>query len=105
MLASDLTLAEQKVVDIARAVAGSSRLLLLDEPTAGLGEEDIDRIVGVLKGVNRQTGLTILVIAHHVGFLRAIAGRSTVLDFGRPLAHGDIDEVTRRTEVIDVFLG
>ena len=105
VLASELTLAEQKIVDIARAVAGSSRLLLLDEPTAGLGEDDIGRIVDVLKSVNRQTGLTILVIAHHVGFLRAIAGRSTVLDFGRLLACGDIDEVTRRTEVIDVFLG
>src|SRR5208282_3118847 len=64
VLAGDLALAEQKVVDIARSVAGSSRLLLLDEPTAGLDEDDIGHVVDVIRAVNRQTGLTILVIAH-----------------------------------------
>jgi len=105
VLASDLSLAEQKVVDIARSIVGSSRLLLLDEPTAGLGEDDIGGIVDVLRVINGKTGLTIVVIAHHVGFLRALAGPSTVLDFGRVLASGPIDEVTRRADVIKVFLG
>jgi branched-chain amino acid transport system permease protein len=105
VLAGDLALAEQKVVDIARSVAGSSRLLLLDEPTAGLDEHDIGHVVDVIRAVNTQTGLTILVIAHHVGFLRSIAGRSTVLDFGRVLAEGPIEDVTRREDVIKVFLG
>jgi len=105
VLAGDLSLAEQKVVDIARSVAGSSRLLLLDEPTAGLDEDDIGQVVDVIRAVNTQTGLTILVIAHHVGFLRSIAGPSMVLDFGRVLAEGPIDQVTRREDVIKVFLG
>ena len=105
VLATELSLAEQKIVDIARSVAAASELLLLDEPTAGLGEDDIGRIVDVLRAVNAATGLTVVVIAHHVGFLRAVAGRSTVLNFGRVLACGPIDEVTQRADVIDVFLG
>jgi branched-chain amino acid transport system permease protein len=104
-LASDLTLAEQKVVDIARSMSGGPRLLLLDEPTAGLSATDIDKVATVLRTINERVGLTIVVIAHHVGFLRSVARRATVLDFGRVLATGTTDEVTRRPDVSEVFLG
>jgi branched-chain amino acid transport system permease protein len=104
LLASDLPLPDQKIVDIARAIVGNPRLLLLDEPTAGLAESEIERIAGVLQKV-RQGGVTIVVIAHHIGFVRAVADYATVLDFGRSIAEGVPDDVTRRKEVMDVFLG
>jgi branched-chain amino acid transport system permease protein len=104
LLASDLSLAEQKIVDIARAIVGHPRLLLLDEPTAGLAEREIESIAQVLQKVRSQ-GVTIVVIAHHIGFVRAVADYATVLDFGKCIAEGLPDDVTRRKEVMDVFLG
>ena len=103
--AGDLTPAEQKLVDIARAIAARPRVLLMDEPTAGLEEVDIELVARILRQLNRDAGLPIVVIAHHVGFIREIADRATVLDLGRVLAHGTPEEVTSNTEVVDVFLG
>ncbi|MGH3756399.1 branched-chain amino acid ABC transporter ATP-binding protein/permease [Actinophytocola sp.] len=105
LLASELTLAEQKMVDIARAIAGAPRLLLLDEPTAGLEHGEIDRIAEVINTFRRNRGLTVVVIAHHIGFLRDVADTATALDFGRVIAEGPPDSVTRREEVVAVFLG
>lgn len=105
VLASELTLAEQKIVDIARSLCGTPRLLLLDEPTAGLSASDMDTVATVLRAINERSGLTIVVIAHHVGFLRSVAPRAAVLDFGRVLAAGTTDDVTSRTDVSEVFLG
>lgn len=105
VLASDLTLAEQKIVDIARSMCGDPRLLLLDEPTAGLSATDMDTVATVLRTINERAGLTIVLIAHHVGFLRSVAPEATVLDFGQVLASGSTDEVTRRADVSEVFLG
>jgi branched-chain amino acid transport system permease protein len=103
--AGDLTPAEQKLVDIARAIVARPRVLLMDEPTAGLEEVDIEVVARILRQLNRDLGLSIAVIAHHVGFIREIADRATVLDLGRVLAHGTPEEVTSNTEVVDVFLG
>ena len=103
--AADLTLAEQKTVDIARATVGARRLLLLDEPTAGLAESEVLVIADVLRRLNAKGGLTIILIAHHIGFVRQTAHYCTVLDFGKLLAQGRPDEVTARQDVIEVFLG
>jgi branched-chain amino acid transport system permease protein len=105
VLASDLSLAEQKLTDIARAIAGHTRVLLLDEPTAGLSDDEIGIVAEALKVINRTSGITMLVIAHHVGFLRRIADQATVLNFGRVIARGTPEEVARDKLVLDVFLG
>jgi len=105
LTASSLSLADQKIVDIARAIAGSPELLLLDEPTAGLAESEIEQIAAVLQKVNHEHGMTIVVIAHHIGFVRAVADYVTVLDFGTCIAEGLPEDVTRSKEVMDVFLG
>ncbi len=102
--ASELTLAEQKTVDVARALAGSPRLVLLDEPTAGLDEDEMDVMADALRAV-RGAGVSVLVVAHHVGFLRGIADDLTVLDFGRVLAAGKPEEVLARSDVAEVYLG
>jgi branched-chain amino acid transport system permease protein len=102
--AGDLTMGEQKHVDIARAMAAGPKILLLDEPTAGLGPEEIAAVAAAIDTVHRA-GVTILVIAHHVGFVRQIADRCTVLDFGKVIAAGTPEEVLADTRVAEVFLG
>lgn len=102
--AGDITMGEQKHVDIARAVAGGPALLLLDEPTAGLGTEEVAAVANAIKAV-RDAGVTILVIAHHVGFIRQIADRCTVLDFGKPIVSEAPEQVLRDARVLEVFVG
>jgi len=103
--ASNLSLAEQKLTDIARAIVGRPRLLLLDEPTAGLAESEMDLIADVLKSVRAASNVTIVVIAHHMGFIRSLADGAAVLDFGRVIAEGAPAEVLRQPNVISVFVG
>lgn len=102
--AGDLTMGEQKHVDIARAIGSRPVLLLLDEPTAGLGAEEVAAVARAVKSV-QESGVTILVIAHHVGFVRQVADRCTVLDFGRVIATGTPEEALGDERVTEVFLG
>lgn len=104
VLAGDMTMGEQKHVDIARAMAAHPKLLLLDEPTAGLGVEEVDAVAKAIRVV-QQAGVTVLVIAHHVGFIRLVADRCTVLDFGKVLAAGTPEATLDDPRVGDVFLG
>ncbi len=104
VLAADLTMGEQKQVDIARAIASRPSLLLLDEPTAGLGPEEIGVVARAVKGV-REAGITVLVIAHHVGFVRDVADACTVLDFGKVLTVGSPADVLGDERVVEVFVG
>ncbi len=102
--AGDITMGEQKHVDIARAMAGQPALLLLDEPTAGLGGEEVAAVAHAIEAV-RDAGVTILVIAHHVGFIRQIADWCTVLDFGQVIASGPPAEVLEDPRVVEIFVG
>jgi branched-chain amino acid transport system permease protein len=104
VLAADLTLAEQKLVDIARALAGEPRVVLLDEPTAGLSEHEIGTMAQAIRQT-RHADLAIVVIAHHVGFVSAIADRVTVLHLGQILAEGTPAEISAAAAVREVFLG
>jgi branched-chain amino acid transport system permease protein len=102
--AGDLTMGEQKHVDIARAIGSQPKLLLLDEPTSGLGSEEMAAVASAIDAV-RAAGVTVLVIAHHVGFIRQIADRCTVLDFGQVLTSGTAADVLVDERVVDVFVG
>jgi ABC-type branched-subunit amino acid transport system ATPase component len=105
VLASGLSLGEQKVVDIARAIAGGSRLLLLDEPTSGLADQEIGRVADLLKRLRAEHRLSILVVAHNVGFVQDTSDTVTVLDFGRVIAEGEPDRVIADPEVMTAYLG
>ncbi len=104
MPAGDLTMGEQKQVDIARAMANEPKVLLLDEPTSGLGPEEMASVARAIETV-RAAGVTVLVIAHHVGFIRQIADHCTVLDFGKVLAGGTAADVLASERVVEVFVG
>jgi branched-chain amino acid transport system ATP-binding protein len=103
--ASSLTLPDRKRLEVARALATDPKLLLLDEVMAGLRPTETDRIVAILKEINRETGLTILLIEHVMRAVMALASRVLVLHHGAAIAQGTPAEVVRDKAVIDSYLG
>ena len=103
--ASSLTLPERKRLEVARALATEPRLLLLDEVMAGLRPTETDRMVAVFRELNRETGLTILLIEHVMRAVMALSREIHVLHHGELIASGAPDEVVRHPAVLDCYLG
>jgi branched-chain amino acid transport system ATP-binding protein len=103
-LAKSLTLPDRKRLEVARALATSPQLLLLDEVMAGLRPTETDRMVAILRELNAQ-GLTILLIEHVMRAVMALASRVLVLHHGAPIALGPPAEVVREPAVISSYLG
>jgi branched-chain amino acid transport system ATP-binding protein len=102
--ASALTLPDRKRLEVARALATEPKLLLLDEVMAGLRPTETDRMVGILRELNRS-GLTILLIEHVMRAVMALATRVLVLHHGAPIAEGTPEEVVRDPAVVKSYLG
>jgi branched-chain amino acid transport system ATP-binding protein len=102
--AAALTLPDRKRLEVARALATQPRLLLLDEVMAGLRPTETDRMVAILRDLNRG-GLTILLIEHVMRAVMALASRVLVLHHGAAIAQGTPDEVVREPAVIASYLG
>jgi branched-chain amino acid transport system ATP-binding protein len=103
--ASGLTLPDRKRLEVARALATDPKLLLLDEVMAGLRPTETDRMVAILTKLNRETGLTILLIEHVMRAVMALASRILVLHHGAPIAEGTPEEVVRDPAVVHSYLG
>ena len=103
--AEHLDFGAQKKLDIARALAGKPRLLLLDEPAAGLRNREIATLDAMLVELARKQGLTIVLVEHVMQLVMAVADRITVLNFGQKIAEGTADEVRNDARVIEAYLG
>ncbi len=100
---ADLPYGHQKLLDVARALISEPKLLLLDEPFAGLTEAETPRLLACIAGAGRRCA--VLMIEHHFELLEGIAERVTVMNFGRKIAEGSPSGVRRDPEVLRCYLG
>src|SRR5665213_3896303 len=101
---STLPYGKQRKLEIARALILEPRMLLMDEPAAGLNSGEVDGLIEVIEGL-RARGLTILLIEHNMGLVMRLADRITVLNFGRKIAEGTAGEIANDEQVIEAYLG
>jgi len=104
-LAGHLTIAGKKRLEVARALAGEPRLLLLDEVLAGLNPTEVQRMIEVIRRIREEQGVGILIIEHLMQAIMSLSDRLMVLNFGAPLAEGTPEQVANDERVVEAYLG
>ncbi len=104
-LASNLPYGKQRKLEIARALATEPKLLLLDEPAAGMNPNETQELMDTIRFVRKEFGMTILLIEHDMKLVSGICEKLTVLNFGRILTQGETSAVLKDKEVIAAYLG
>jgi branched-chain amino acid transport system ATP-binding protein len=101
----DLPFGLAKRVELARALATGPRLLLLDEPAAGLNHDEVQDLEAVIRGIRDRMGVTVLLVEHHMNLVMSVSDQVVALDFGTRIAAGTPDRVQNDPAVIAAYLG
>lgn len=103
--AGNLAYGHQRRLEIARCMITEPKVLMLDEPAAGLNPQEKLDLQGMIRQLRNQYGVAILLIEHDMGLVMGVSERITVMEYGKPIAHGTPDEVRNNERVIKAYLG
>ena len=104
-IAKNLAYGDQRRVEWARALATQPKLLLLDEPAAGLNHDEKEQLVELIRRIRNDLGVTVLLIEHDMGLVMKVSEKIVVIDYGQKIAEGTAEEVKNNPRVIEAYLG